>query len=632
MPRFVRRLGRRPSFSLMLVVLVVALTGLTGATIGGLAWLEQRARSRVIVDAAMAQAARLASANTARFLRAAESAAALGTELVDHHQLDPDDDLALERFVLAVLDTHPDFTWASYGGRDDRFVGARRDAVGDVFVNRSFPMADGRIRLEEDRVLPGDVRVPFRRSSDHGYRPRERPYFRAAEARRGVAWTEPYDFFAGGGLGITCASPVLDRAGRVLGVFTVDFSLGRLAGFLEAVQVSPNGRVFLATREGRLIAAQRRDAVTSVAEDALLRPIADRIGDEAESAFELEHAGERYLGRAVSMPVGGLGWLAEVVVPEADYTEQVDAEARRTLVLGLAALGLALTAGVATARWIARPLRELAALARRVRRGQLDVPAVPRSRDEIGVLARAIADMVQALRDRDFVRDALGRYVSPELAERCLRDPGALSLGGEARDVVILMSDLREFTELSERLGPETMIDLLNRYLSRMTSVILAHGGMINEFIGDAILVLFGAPFGRPDDADRAVRCAWAMQEAMTELNEANRQLGLPELAMGIGLHRGRVVTGNIGGRDRVKYGVVGPPVNLAARIQAVSRGGEILLTDAVVSHAAGVAHLGPARSLRLKGTAAPVTLYPMLALVKGDGVESRHPEVLALS
>jgi class 3 adenylate cyclase len=159
------------------------------------------------------------------------------------------------------------------------------------------------------------------------------------------------------------------------------------------------------------------------------------------------------------------------------------------------------------------------------------------------------------------------------------------------------------------------MIRLLNQYLARMTSVIHEHGGMIDEFIGDAILVLFGAPFGRADDAERAVRCAWHMQRALAELNDANGALGLPELAMGIAVHRGSVVAGNIGSRDHVKYGVVGPPVNLVSRIQAISTGGEVLLTDAALSRTRHMLRLGRARSLSLKGATAPVTVYPLVGL-----------------
>jgi sigma-B regulation protein RsbU (phosphoserine phosphatase) len=279
---------------------------------------------------------------------------------------------------------------------------------------------------------------------------------------------------------------------------------------------------------------------------------------------------------------------------------------------------VALAGGISLAGWIARPLRELAQLARRIRHGHLDVPAAPpRSHDEIGVLTRAMNDMVQALRDRDFIRETLGRYVSPELAAQALRDRAALQLGGELREVAMLMSDLRGFSELSERLGPAAMIGLLNRYLGAMTPVIVQHGGVINEFIGDAIFVLFGAPFGRPDDTERAVRCAAAMQEALHALNTDSAARGLPALSMGIGLHVGPVVAGNIGSADRVKYGVVGPAVNLVARIQQLTAGGEVLLSDTLLARVAPLVSVAPGRTERVKGVSEPVTVHRLLE-VKG--------------
>jgi class 3 adenylate cyclase len=619
-PRGRLRLDRRPPFTLALVGLVVLLTGLTGAAIGGLAWREQRVRSRALLDTAMAQAARLTAAHAARVFEDAEATARLGPQLAQQRQLDPSDTRALERFTLSVLRTHQHVSWVSYGGRDDRFVGAWRDDRGHVYVNRSFP-AGARIRLEEDRVHPDGRREPVRRADDHKYRPSERPYFRAAQARGDVVWTEPYEFYAGGGLGITCAAPWLDDAGAVRGVFTVDFSLDRLAGTLDDLEVSPRGRVFVATGQGTVLIG-RRGSGASRAEiiDAELAAATARHSPlNTESTFEFDHHGERYLARAVPLTVGDLRWLVEVVVPERDYTEQIDAEARLAVLLGTLALGVALAGGIAVAGWIARPLRELAQLARRIRHGQLDVTAVPRSRDEIGVLTRAMNDMAAALRDRDFVRETFGRYVSPELAAQALRDRDALQLGGELREVAMLMSDLRGFSELSERLGPTAMIGLLNRYLGAMTPVIIQHGGVINEFIGDAIFVLFGAPFGRPDDAERAVRCAAAMQEALATFNTDTVARGLPPLSMGIGLHVGPVVAGNIGSADRVKYGVVGPAVNLVARIQTLTAGGEVLLSDTLLARVAPLVSVAPGRVERVKGVSGPVTVHRLLE-VKGQG------------
>jgi len=243
---------------------------------------------------------------------------------------------------------------------------------------------------------------------------------------------------------------------------------------------------------------------------------------------------------------------------------------------------------------------------------------VPRSRDEIGVLTGAMVEMAGALRDRDFIREAFGRYVSPELAERYMQDREALKLGGEVREVAMLMSDLRDFSELSERLGPAAMIGLLNGYLARMTPVITQHQGTIVEFIGDAIFVLFGAPFSRADDAERTVRCAVAMQTTLAAMNDEDRRRGLPELRMGIALHIGPVVAGNIGSHDHVKYGVVGPAVNLLSRIQGLVSGDEILMSDALVKRVAAMVDVGPARIETVKGPSEPITVYPLLALREG--------------
>jgi adenylate cyclase len=221
----------------------------------------------------------------------------------------------------------------------------------------------------------------------------------------------------------------------------------------------------------------------------------------------------------------------------------------------------------------------------------------------------------------------LGRYVTRELADQCLENKNALRLGGELRTVSILMSDLRGFSALSERLGPEQMIALLNRYLACMVPVILHQRGTINEFIGDAILVLFGAPVERPDDAERAVRCAWAMQRAMVSFNETSRSLGLPELTMGIGLHRGPVVAGNIGSPDRIKYGVVGPPVNLAARIESLTIGPQILLSQEMLDPVNPIVRVGAAREVSLKGIAAPIPVYELQGVEGEDAIPSaRRP------
>lgn len=146
-----------------------------------------------------------------------------------------------------------------------------------------------------------------------------------------------------------------------------------------------------------------------------------------------------------------------------------------------------------------------------------------------------------------FIRDTFGRYLTDEVVSTVLESPTGLHMGGEKRKVTMMMTDLRGFTSLSERLPPERVVAMLNRYLTTMVAVITQYQGTIDEFIGDAIFVLFGAPVWQEDDAQRAVACAVAMQLAMASVNEENRQEDLPEVEMGIGIDTGQVVLGNIG-------------------------------------------------------------------------------------
>jgi adenylate cyclase len=237
----------------------------------------------------------------------------------------------------------------------------------------------------------------------------------------------------------------------------------------------------------------------------------------------------------------------------------------------------------------------------------IDLPVLL-ARVDAHLLVKRLAEQL-SVRNR-FIQSVFGRYMSDQIVDRLLGTPDALTMGGEQRTVTILMSDLRGFSALSERLTPTEVIALLNAYLAEMTEIIYRHGGTIDEFIGDAILVLFGAPLAGPDDALRAVTCAVEMQRAIKTINARNVERGLPEVAMGVGINTGDVVVGNIGSERRAKYGVVGRNVNLASRIEAFTVGGQILLSDATL-HAAGPT-VALRRSMEVfpKGSKAPMVVH----------------------
>ncbi len=277
-------------------------------------------------------------------------------------------------------------------------------------------------------------------------------------------------------------------------------------------------------------------------------------------------------------------------------------------------------------RKIISPLELITAANRRLREDGEDdqqvelPPRTPREIEEIvSTRQDLLANILKVSRERlalvEFIRSTFGRYLSKEVVDEILASPDGRDVGGRRATVTILMSDLRGFTSLSEERDPEQLMDLLNRYLQSMTEVIREYGGMIDEFIGDAILVVFGVPEKKSDDAARAVACGLAMQKALMKLNNAIVGEGYPPLEMGIGINTGTVIVGNIGSEMRLKYGIVGAPVNIASRIESDSVGGQVLVglsTYELVSHQVTAES---ARTVMMKGVKAPIVYYPVTAI-----------------
>lgn len=240
------------------------------------------------------------------------------------------------------------------------------------------------------------------------------------------------------------------------------------------------------------------------------------------------------------------------------------------------------------------------------------IPVVP---PMLGLAGSAMVVTAYVARSAGDIRKTFGRYLSDEIVATLLENPEGLKMGGERRRITIFTSDLRGFTATSERLPPEEVVKILNFYLEYMADVITKYQGTIDEFMGDGILVLFGAPISRVDDAERAVACAVAMQQAIVIVNEQMKEWNLPPLDMGIGINTGEVVVGNIGSEKRTKYGIVGSQVNLTYRIESYTTGGQILISEETLKEAGDIVVINGHKKVQPKGVKEPICIYDVVGI-----------------
>jgi class 3 adenylate cyclase len=289
--------------------------------------------------------------------------------------------------------------------------------------------------------------------------------------------------------------------------------------------------------------------------------------------------------------------------------------------LAAAAAGLLLVVLLVAAlfaRRLAHPLASLARATRRIVAGDLDFKVDASSaRDEIGELARAFDGMIDGLRERERIKETFGKYVAPAIVEDLLRNPQALALGGERRALTVYFSDIKGFTTLSESMPPEELVRFLNRYLTAMTEAISAAGGIVDKYIGDAVVAFWTRPFHEGNHALAACRAALANQRTVKEVRQTFEREDLRRLEIRIGLSTGEAVVGNIGSNQIRGYTAIGDIVNLGARLEGQNKsyGTGILISEATRALAGDGIVACELDLIRVVGKKQPVRVYELVGL-----------------
>lgn len=298
----------------------------------------------------------------------------------------------------------------------------------------------------------------------------------------------------------------------------------------------------------------------------------------------------------------------------------------RSLLISLLIISAAVLFIYFFSKTLIRPIKNLVGATEKIREGEYETKLKKDSNDEIGELTDAFNEMTQGLQEREKLKGAFGKFVNPEIAKMILH--GDLSLQGERKNVAIFFSDIRNFTGLSEKLVPEKVVDFLNEYFSLMVEIIYKANGIVDKFIGDAIMAVWGAPVTKGNEIKNAVIAALNMREAMQAFNKNRGSKDKPKIQIGIGINYGAVLAGQIGSTDRSEYTVIGDAVNVASRLESFNKpyGTDIIISSGVYEKVKDEFHCVFLGQIIVKGKTKPEKVYCVL----GHKNDKSAPQSLA--
>jgi len=333
---------------------------------------------------------------------------------------------------------------------------------------------------------------------------------------------------------------------------------------------------------------------------------------------------EDYLGAFRRLGVGSLSVTSSTPTAIV-YKAALDVMRRNLYITGVVLL-FSILAVWFFAQSISRPVLALVEASHLIEGGQFELDIKPQTRDELGMLTASFAQMGRGLAERERVKETFGKFVNKHVAAQALK--GEFSLGGTRKTATIFFADIRSFTAISEKLSPEAVVEFLNDYMTRMVDCIDRTGGVVDKFIGDAIMGVWGAPVSAgstEDDALAAVKAMILMRYALLAFNEDRGGEDKPLIHNGCGLNTGPCIAGQIGSMQRMEYTVIGDAVNLASRIEALNKpfGTDILISEYTYDLVkdAIVAEAMPA--IKVKGKEAPLTIYAVVKLKGAEGPDS---------
>ncbi len=324
-----------------------------------------------------------------------------------------------------------------------------------------------------------------------------------------------------------------------------------------------------------------------------------------------DEKGVYYWGSFYKIGFGGAGVIA--YTKEQLALQEVYNIQRRNLFLMIAVLSAAVIIVFFFGKSLTQPIIRLLDATNFIKEGQYRVNIKPSSNDEIGQLTASFIEMGKGLEEREKMKDAFGKFVNKEIADKVLS--GEIRLGGEKKTAAVFFSDIRSFTSISEKLDPEEVVEFLNDYMTRMVRCVNETGGVVDKYIGDAIMAEWGVPISKGNDTERAVNAALMMRKELIDFNTGRGGDKKPIIKIGCGINTGPVLAGQIGSEDRMEYTVIGDAVNLASRIESLNKpfGTDILISQDSYELVKNIFHVEKMSPISVKGKSEKQQIYAVL-------------------
>lgn len=494
-------------------------------------------------------------------------------------------------------------------------------AVVQLGRNRAAASETWQYPVPPEDPLLAPQRMPTERISAFGsqYDPRLRGWFAQAAQSSLPLWTAPYTFSHTQELGLTHA--VARRRAtpdEVLQVVSGDVALARLSDLVREFSSGGEGESALLSAEQQVLARSDmpgRPQTLLPPRGGVLGTIHARLvaghgpqGANADGFFPIRFEGRRYLVQ--TSRIAATQWQLVSWVPEDRLLGALQRGVVAALGVVMVFLVLVLLLSLRMARRMTAPVEQLARIARRI--GALDLDRLPRVHSPV----REIRHLDQALDESARGIKAFRRFVPVDVLRRLLAEGRALEPSGEPREITVMFTDVRGFARIAESTPPDVLVEQLTQYFNAAAVVIARHGGTLDKFIGDAIMVLWGAPTELPEAPLHACRAALALLEELDALNARWRLEGRQAFETCIGIHTGPVVVGLLGARDRLAYTAVGDTVNVASRIEGLNRelGTRVLVSESTAQALAGQLPTRRVQAAELRGRQRPLPLYELLA------------------